>query len=127
MYGQELQSAQKAAVKKFAKHQGLIFFYKGKSKLEQTEAQIVANFAKEYHMPILGVSMDGILFDSIPSKVNKNQAANLGIISFPALLLYDNETNSAQPVAYGFATIDQIEANIFAIRKDFTDLESVEV
>ena len=125
-YDAEMTKAQEKAVHQFSKNYGLMFFYKGHSMLDQQQSQILNNFASTYKISLMGISMDGAVLNSIKnSVVDQGQAERLGIRTFPAIVLFNNETKKIQPVKYGFATVDELLRAFYALSKNFKDLESI--
>lgn len=123
-YAKSMAQSQEDAIRSF-KGYGLIFFYQGDNILDRQQSAIVADFAKRYDLPLLGVSMDGVVLDSIQNnKINDGQAETLGVTIFPALILYNAQLNKVQPVIYGYATQDKIAQSMYAISKDYKNLES---
>lgn len=98
-----------SAVKALAATNGILFFYRGKQLIDQQMAQNVKNFATAYNIAILPVSVDGTILPVMTnSQVDHGEAAAMGIQYFPAVVLFNDETHTIQPVAYGYLAQDEL-------------------
>lgn len=114
-----LHQNQVAVVKLMAKQDGLLFFYDGKNPLSAQMEQTVSQFASFYHFSVIAVSMDGIVIPAgFNTEINHGQAQALGIKALPALVLVDPENGAHFILSYGYASINALLADCFAVAKD---------
>ena len=92
---------------------GLFFFYEGQSKNSQAFALVVQEFKKKYGWEVIAISKDGFLLNGFNDNYpNNGIIENLKIEWFPSLFLVNPQTSDIKPVAFGLASLDQIESNI---------------
>lgn len=107
-----------ATVKKVARTQGLLFFYRGANPYDQKEIPIVQDFSKRYGFSLIPVSVDGHHADELPSsRVDHGQADALGVHYFPALILVNPKSGETTPLSYGLTTQDVIKQRLVAMTK----------
>ncbi|PAV01623.1 type-F conjugative transfer system pilin assembly protein TraF [Arsenophonus sp. ENCA] len=107
-YAQE-RKAQASAIKAVNERYGVFFFYRGKVPLDAKLAQVVREFAEQYQMAVMPISVDGVINPELPnSQKDRGQAAKMQIRYFPALFLVDPSTGSYHPLAYGFISQDDL-------------------
>ena len=115
------QSAREvAAIQAFANQDGLLFFYRGKQRLDQALAPSIAAFAKIHRMALIPVSVDGKSLAIFPkSQSDHGQAKALQIHYFPALVLVNPKTGAHQAVAYGFIAQDELKRRFLNMATQF--------
>lgn len=97
-----------------SKTHGLFFFYEGRSRLSQAQAQIVQLFAKQYAWEVIAITQDGVLIEGFANNKQDNGIAEtMHVATFPALFVIEPLAQKAIPLGYGLATIDQIEQNLW--------------
>jgi conjugal transfer pilus assembly protein TraF len=108
------------ALEKIAKKQGFIFYYRGNSALDTRQIPILQAFCKEYGFQMIGVSVDGVVADSLPeSRIDQGEAEAMNVHYFPAILLVNPKTKYVTPVAYGLTTQDVLVEHLWVIQKNF--------
>lgn len=114
------RKAQATAIKAVNERYGVFFFYRGKVPLDNKLAQVVREFAQQYQMAVMPVSVDGVITPELPnSQKDRGQAARMQIRYFPALFLVDPSTGSYHPLAYGFISQDDLAKRLLNRVTDF--------
>lgn len=120
LIGEQRSTNAQAAVKKIAASNGILFFYRGGNRIDESMCQVVSLFAKANQIAIIPVSVDGQVSASFPdSRIDSGQAQNLGIQYFPATILVNTQTRQVQPLAYGFKTQDELLQQFLLIANNF--------
>lgn len=112
-------------ITKLSEENGLFFFYEGNSKMSQALAMVIKKFSEKYNWSVIAISVDGNTLNEFKnSKVDNGVSKKFGVSVFPALFVVDPKEQTATPVAYGFASLDQIENKIllqFKLTDEATD------
>jgi len=91
---------------------GLMFFYEGEKLASKAFSKVVKSFADYYNWNILAVSLDGAILSDFPySRADNGISAEFPLEAKPALFAVNPKTNEVIPLAFGLASIDQIENN----------------
>lgn len=103
----------KALIKQLSLDYGLFFFYEGESKASQAFGLVVQEFVHKHAWEVLAVSTDGHLLEGFKNnQVNNGIAEKWSVQHYPALFLVNPKTTHIVPIAFGLASLDQIESNI---------------
>lgn len=95
------------------KDHGLFFFYKGQSKVSQAFSMVVKEFAMKYGWEVMAISSDGTLIDGFSNNQPDNGiVSHFSIETFPSLFIVNPINKEVTPIAFGLASVDQIENNI---------------
>lgn len=114
------RKAQATAIKAVNERYGVFFFYRGKVPLDNKLAQVVREFAQQYQMAVMPISVDGVITPELPnSQKDRGQAEKMQIRYFPALFLVDPSTGSYHPLAYGFISQDDLAKRLLNRVTDF--------
>ncbi|WGM03301.1 type-F conjugative transfer system pilin assembly protein TraF [Arsenophonus nasoniae] len=114
------RKAQATAIKAVNERYGVFFFYRGNAPLDNKLAQVVREFAQQYQMAVMPISVDGVINPELPnSQKDRGQAAKMQIRYFPALFLVDPSTGSYHPLAYGFISQDDLAKRLLNRVTDF--------
>ncbi|MDR5614292.1 type-F conjugative transfer system pilin assembly protein TraF [Arsenophonus sp.] len=114
------RKAQTTAIKAVNERYGVFFFYRGKVPLDNKLSQVVREFAQQYQMAVMPISVDGVINPELPnSQKDRGQAAKMQIRYFPALFLVDPSTGSYHPLAYGFISQDDLAKRLLNRVTDF--------
>ncbi|PAV10510.1 type-F conjugative transfer system pilin assembly protein TraF [Arsenophonus sp. ENCA] len=114
------RKAQATAIKSVNQRYGVFFFYRGKVPLDNKLAQVVREFARQYQMAVMPISVDGVINPELPnSQKDRGQAAKMQIRYFPALFLVDPSTGNYHPLAYGFISQDDLAKRLLNRVTDF--------
>ncbi|WP_334472446.1 type-F conjugative transfer system pilin assembly protein TraF [Arsenophonus sp. PmNCSU2021_1] len=114
------RKAQATAIKAVNQRYGVFFFYRGKVPLDNKLAQVVREFAQQYQMAVMPISVDGVINPELPnSQKDRGQAATMQIRYFPALFLVEPSTGSYHPLAYGFISQDDLAKRLLNRVTDF--------
>lgn len=115
-----LHERQTKALAQMAKNLGFVFYYRGRSPLDIRQIPILQAFCKEHGFQMIGVSVDGVVADTLPeSRIDKGEAEAMNVHYFPAILLVDPKTKYVTPVAYGLTTQDVLIEHLWAIHQHF--------
>jgi len=115
-----LRDEQTNAVKTLGQKYGLFLFYRGNDAVDNQMAETVSQFAQQYGLSLIPVSMDGSRNAALPqTRPDSGQAAHLGISHYPALYLVEPGTEDARPLAYGFMTQDDLARRFLDVATDF--------
>jgi type-F conjugative transfer system pilin assembly protein TraF len=118
----EVREHQKTEViHRIAKTHGLLFFYRGKSPYDQKQIPIVVDFCRRFGLTLMPISVDGVVFPELQSRIDKGQADRLGVRYFPALLLVQPQTQHVTPIAYGFTTQDVLMERLVQVVTQFKE------
>jgi len=102
------------------KRYGLFFIYKSTCPYCHSYGPILKNFAEQYNLSIVSITLDGIKLKDFPDSLIENgQLAKLGIenVTVPATLLYDNQEKKIIPIGYGTITQDELTSRILKLLK----------
>lgn len=114
------QNKQVAAIQQLSREYGLFFFYRGNDALDSQLAGVVSQFAQQYGIALVPVSMDGARSPSLPNtRPNSGQAQAMNITTLPALYLVKPGAEHYQPLAYGFMTQDALAKRFLSVATDF--------
>ncbi|HGJ5857829.1 type-F conjugative transfer system pilin assembly protein TraF [Arsenophonus nasoniae] len=114
------RKAQATAIKAVNERYGVFFFYRGNAPLDNKLAQVVREFAQQYQMAVMPISVDGVINPELPnSQKDRGQAAKMQIRYFPALFLVDPSTGRYHPLAYGFISQDDLAKRLLNRVTDF--------
>ncbi|MDF1756923.1 MAG: type-F conjugative transfer system pilin assembly protein TraF [Legionellaceae bacterium] len=107
-------------IKELAKNTGLLFFYRANNLIDQKQIPILKDFCKSYNFSLIPVSVDGAKSPQLPdTRIDKGQAASLGVRYFPAILLVNPNNNKTIPVAFGLTTQDVLVDHLNQAAQDF--------
>ena len=114
------QNKQVAAIQQLSREYGLFFFYRGNDALDSQLAGVVSQFAQQYGIALVPVSMDGARSPSLPNtRPDSGQAQAMNITTLPALYLVKPGAEYYQPLAYGFMTQDALAKRFLSVATDF--------
>ena len=110
--------AKEQAVTDMAKQgYGLFFLYNGQAPLDRQLAPSIQAFADQYHIGLLGLSMDGELAPELTN--TRNNDGKLNAPTIPALILVNPKTKEIKPLAYGFISQDELLGRFLNIATDY--------
>jgi conjugal transfer pilus assembly protein TraF len=116
VYLDKLTAAQEAAIKTLAQQNGLFFFYQGKCAYCQRFAPIVKSFSERYHMPIIAITLDGILLPEFPQSYrDEGHAQRFHIDIVPALFTVNPYTHQSVPIAWGLISEADLRQRILDV------------
>lgn len=101
---------------------GIFFFFSSTCSYCKAQIPILGYFAKRYDIAIMGVSVDGIGFqtqdgkDPFPWKPDAGLAQKLGLSQVPALVLVTPK-GDAEPISQGILSLNEIEQRILLVSK----------
>lgn len=100
-------------IKDLSKEYGLFFFFKGDCTYCHTFAPVVKGFAEIYGWEVLPISLDGSSLSEYPHPQSDNGIGeSLGVQHVPALIAVHPQTRKMIPLAYGVASLDEIERRV---------------
>lgn len=105
-----------AAIRQFAQHNGLFFFYRSTCPYCQRFAPILKDFSSRYGLSVIPITTDGISLPEFPhSHSDQGQAARLKVTVEPALFTADPQTHRIIPISYGLLSEDELRERMLAI------------
>lgn len=111
----------KNIIQEISKNYILVFFYEGKNLFSQEFSKVVTLFLKRHPWIIRPIAVDGVVLQNFPKSLQDASFANdMKVSIFPSLFLVDMFSKKAIPIAFGMATVGQIEDNILT---QFGDIE----
>lgn len=114
------RQAQTAAIHALGQRYGLFLFYRGNNPVDSQMAASVGQFAQQYGLSLIPVSMDGARSGALPqTRQDSGQASRMGVNQFPALMLVEPSSEHYQPLAYGFMTQDDLARRFLDVATDF--------
>jgi conjugal transfer pilus assembly protein TraF len=100
-------------IQNISKSHLLLFFYEGGNVFSKIFTEVVFDFAKQYQWEVKAISVDGITLSVFPESIKDNSIAEeMNVHYFPSLFAVDIVSRKATPLAFGMASIGQIEENI---------------
>ncbi|HEB0103552.1 TPA: type-F conjugative transfer system pilin assembly protein TraF [Serratia marcescens] len=118
-YAKERQ-AQARAIDQVNQRYGVFLFYRGQEPLDNKLGGVVKEFAAQYGLHLVPVSIDGRISADLPdSRRDAGQAKKMGIKHFPAIYLVEPGTGTYKPLAYGFITQDDLARRVLNVVTDF--------
>lgn len=111
---------QKQAIAELAKKYGVMLFYRGREPMDNQLVNVVKQFKETYQLSVLPIAVDGVINPLLPeSRRDNGQAAKLGVRYFPALMLFDPQSETVNPIAYGFISQDDLAKQFLNLYTDF--------
>lgn len=114
--------AEARAIQRLAKHNGLLFFYRGKVVEDRLFSEIVKRFAVKHGLSVIPVSMDGAtvtVFGNNQADIDHKRADELGISHFPALVLVNTATRRYQIASYGLQSESKLANRLLKLANDW--------
>ncbi len=99
-----------------AQNYGLFFFFDSQCQYCHQFAPIVKRFSETYGWEVMAISVDGGTIDGFSRTANNNgilQQWKVDVV--PALFAVNPHTSHIIPVAYGVASLDEMETRIMAL------------
>jgi len=120
IYKSQKQTNKINSVKYLAQSYGLFYFYNGNDQLDQTLSKSIQSFADEYHIGLIGISMDGVVLNTIKNnRVNNGEAKAFNVKAYPALFIANPYTHKSQALAYGFISEDELLTRFYNIATNY--------
>ncbi len=95
---------------------GLFFFFDSQCRYCQEFAPIVQLFSKVYNWEVIPITADGGNLKEFPRPLENNGIINKWKIDvFPSLFAVNPNTEDVIPIAYGMASLDEIETRIMLL------------
>lgn len=112
----QTRQQENAAIKRFAQHNGLFFFYRSTCPYCQRFAPILKDFSQRYELAIVPITTDGVSLPDFPhSEIDQGQAERLKVTMEPALFTADPKTHRIIPVSYGLLSEDELRQRLLTI------------
>ncbi len=107
------------AIQEVAGSNGVMFFYRSDCSYCHAMAPVLRNFADQYGVKVMAVSMDGGPMAGFPdAQMDNGISAKLGVNTVPALFVADTKTKSFKPIGYGVISQSELETRFLTISKD---------
>lgn len=116
---------QRAAVRQLANTQGLFFFFKRSCPYCEAQAPILRNFAAQYGLQVMAISLDGSRLAEFPdARTDNGIAAELDVRATPAIFMVDPYRRNIMPLAYGLLTESELLSRIETLLQDSGSVSS---
>ena len=110
---------QRDAVMQLADTKGLFFFFKRSCPYCEAQAPILRNFAAQYGLQVVAISLDGSRLPEFPdSRADNGLAAELGVRATPAIFMVDPYQRNIMLLAYGLLTESELLSRIEMLLQD---------
>ena len=103
------------SIKTLAEEYGLFFFFSSGCEYCHQFAPIVKRFSETHGWEVLAISVDGGRLEGFKSEQDNGLAKTWGIEMLPALFAVNPNNGHVIPVAYGMASLDEMEMRIMAL------------
>ena len=105
---------------RLTKRYGLIFFFNGGEPMSEFMCRVVASFGELHRFFILPVAVNGKVSKVYPLATKDEAVFNKlkldkKIVKAPAIVAYDQETDTSIPIMSGFASVSDIRRNILRL------------
>ena len=116
-YGRQIQKRlteqeRNEKIKQLSENYGLFYFFDG-SVASQAFAKVVKKFAKRHNWTVVAVSVAGVSIDEFAYALPDNGISEtFGVKALPSLYVIDSRSKQARAVAFGMASLEDIERNI---------------
>lgn len=115
LYAHQKEQREKL-IQGLSKEFGLFFFFRSDCRFCSIMAPIVEGFSRVYGWDVLAISVGGGALQEFPKAVPDNGIAQeMQVQAYPALMAVHGKTGQVIPLAYGVASLDEIERRIEAI------------
>lgn len=116
---------QKQMTREIAKTHVMLFFYDAADQNAESLAPSIAQFADDYGftfkgMPLTNQTLSAIKDNSNHPISNLNLAHKLGVTVFPAIVLVNPVAGTAQPVAYGYISTNELLEMLYMIGTNYS-------
>lgn len=106
------------AIKKLAGTNGIMFFFRSDCPYCHAMAPIMRQFAEQYGVKVMPVSLDGRGISHFPNPLpNNGIAERLSIQHVPAVYIMDTKTRQFKPIGFGVMSQSTLEDRFLAISK----------
>jgi conjugal transfer pilus assembly protein TraF len=96
-----------------AQRTSLLFFYEGRNAFSKAFSKVVEEFSRQHKWEVKAVSIDGVGLNNFSLSIHDpDLAEEMKVDIFPSLFVIEESSLKAVPIAFGMATISQIEENI---------------
>ncbi|WP_434778543.1 conjugal transfer protein TraF [Neisseria sp. Ec49-e6-T10] len=107
------------AIKQIAGSNGVMFFYRSDCPYCHAMAPVLRNFANQYGVEVMAVSLDGGPIEGFPdAQVDNGIATKLQVSVVPALFIMDTKTKSFKPISHGVISQSELESRFLAVSKE---------
>ena len=118
LWSDERRSARENMLANLSERYGLIYLGDASCAACRVAGPLLRAFSLRHGLDVLAVSITGEALEGWPEAVPDNgRAAQLGLAGapLPAVVLFDTETGSVIPVAFGVVAEDQLAERIYAL------------
>ena len=117
-YDHTRQQQKGEAIRKLAGENGILFIFKSDCPYCHTMAPILKNFADQYGIKVMPVSLDGGGLNHFPRALpNNGIAQKLNVTTVPALYIMDTKTKRFTPIGFGVMAQTTLEDRFLAYSK----------
>lgn len=117
-YDQNRGQDKAAAIQAMARDNGILFFYRSDCPYCHAMAPILRQFASQYGLRVMAVSLDNGPMEGYPDALpNNGIAERLGVTTVPAVFVMDTQSKSFKPVGYGVLSQSELESRFLSLSK----------
>ncbi|MBY6286936.1 thioredoxin family protein [Neisseria subflava] len=114
-YDHNRQQQKAEAIRKLAGENGILFVFKSDCPYCHTMAPILKNFADQYGIKVMPVSLDGGGLNHFPRALpNNGIAQRLNVTTVPAMYVMDTKTKQFTPIGFGVMAQTTLEDRFLA-------------
>ena len=115
-YDQQREEDKVRAIQQIAGSNGIMFFYRSDCQYCHAMAPVVQEFARQYGIKVMAVSLDGGTMAGFPNaQLDNGISARLGVTTVPAIFIMDTQTKSFKPIANGVISQSELENRFYTI------------
>ena len=117
-YDQNRVQDKAQAIQAMARENGLMFFYRSDCPYCHAMAPILRQFANQYGIKVMAVSLDNGPMEGYPDALpNNGVAEKLGVTTVPAVFVMDTQTKTFKPVGFGVMSQSELESRFLSLSK----------
>lgn len=117
-YDQNRFQDKASAIQAMARDNGVMFFYRSDCPYCHAMAPILRQFANQYGLKVMAVSLDGGPMEGYPDALpNNGVAEKLGVTTVPAVFVMETKTKTFKPIGYGVMSQSELENRFLNLSK----------
>lgn len=117
-YDQQRFQDKAQAIQALAKDNGVMFFYRSDCPYCHAMAPILRQFANQYGIKVMAVSLDNGPMEGFPDALpNNGVAEKLGVTTVPAVFVMDTQSKTFTPVGFGVMSQTELENRFLSLSK----------
>lgn len=96
---------------------GLMFVYRGQDPFAQTLAPSLVKQAQTWHLPLVGLSNDGVFLPVLP--FNRRNMGEVNAAVTPAIYLVNPKTKVKKAIAFGFISMAELTKHLTQVATNY--------